>query len=204
MKNGKFALPLGVEQKTSIESIKEIEKITSDFLAEPISNYAYIIIGPKESEKTILLSNVANYLAKSDGWIVANSNQNGQILETVASEIYKKAVAKKWFSKRDFSFSFQGVYFSLKGKEPTTTVISLIKKMVGSLNKRGKRVLIVIDEVDNTPEMKKFIQAYESLIRQNYKILLLMSGQHENVSKLQDSPTLTFLYRAPKIPLGPS
>ena len=108
-------------------------------MAEPITNYVYIITGPKENEKTALLSNVANSLAKSDSWIVANSNPNGQILKAVASEIYKKAVAKRWFSKGEFSFSFQGVTFSLKGKEPVTTVISLIKKMVGHLNKKGKK-----------------------------------------------------------------
>ena len=139
MKYCTFTSPLEVEPKTSIENIAKVEKITSDFLAEPITNYVYIITGPKENEKTALLSNVANSLAKSDSWIVANSNPNGQILEAVASEIYKKAVAKRWFSKGEFSFSFQGVTFSLKGKEPVTTVISLIKKMVGHLNKKGKK-----------------------------------------------------------------
>ncbi len=75
--------------------------------------------------------------------------------------------------------------------------------MVGYLNKKGKRVLITIDEVDNSPEMKKFVQAYESLIRRDYKILLLMTGLYKNVSRLQDDATLIFLYRAPKISLEP-
>lgn len=150
-----------------------------------------------------MLSNVSNYLAKSDDWIVVDPGPKDQILENVASEIYETTIAKRLFLKGEFSFSFQGVSFSLKGKEPATTAISLIKKMVGYLNKKGKRVLITIDEVDNSPEMKKFVQAYESLIRHDYKILLLMTGLYENVSRLQDDTTLTFLYRAPKISLEP-
>lgn len=74
--------------------------------------------------------------------------------------------------------------------------------MLEYLKKKGKRVLITIDEVDNSTEMKYFIQAYQSLIRQNYPILLLMTGLYDNVSKLQDDKSLTFLYRAPKIQLG--
>lgn len=51
--------------------------------------------------------------------------------------------------------------------------------------------------------MKIFIEAYQTLIRQGYKVLLLMTGLYENISKLQDDKSLTFLYRAPKIILGP-
>ena len=150
-----------------------------------------------------MLSNVSNYLAKNDDWIVVGPGPKDQILENVASEIYETTIAKRLFLKGEFSFSFQGVSFSLKGKEPATTAISLIKKMVGYLNKKEKRVLITIDEADNSPEMKKFVQAYESLIRHDYKILLLMTGLYENVSRLQDDTALTFLYRAPKISLEP-
>ncbi len=146
---------------------------------------------------------MANHLAKSDDWIVVDPGPKDQILENAASEIYETTTAKRLFLKGEFSFSFQGVSFSLKGKEPATTANSLIKKMIGYLSKKGKRVLITIDEVDNIPEMKKFVQAYESLIRHDYKILLLMTGLYENISKLQNDTTLTFLYRSPKIFLEP-
>lgn len=75
--------------------------------------------------------------------------------------------------------------------------------MVGYLNGKGKRVLITINEADNSEQIKLFVQAYQSLIRQGYKILLLMTGLYENISKLQDDRSLTFLYRAPKINLEP-
>lgn len=66
-----------------------------------------------------------------------------------------------------------------------------------------KRVLITIDEVDNSEQIKEFVQAYQSLIRLKYPVLLLMTGLYENINKLQDDKSLTFLYRAPKINLGP-
>lgn len=51
--------------------------------------------------------------------------------------------------------------------------------------------------------MKYFIQAYQSFIRQGYPILFLMTGLFDNISKLQDDKSLTFLYRTLKIFLGP-
>ncbi len=203
MKNNPFTITFGIEPSAPIKRIKEAQKIISDFSAEPITNYAYIITGPRGCGKTVLLSSVANILAKDDGWIVVDPGPKDKILENVASEIYETTIAKRLFLKGEFSFSFQGVSFSLKGKEPATTANSLIKKMIGYLNKKGKRVLITIDEVDNSKEMRNFVQAYESLIRHNYQVLLLMTGLYENVSKLQDDTTLTFLYRAPKISLEP-
>lgn len=50
--------------------------------------------------------------------------------------------------------------------------------------------------------MKNFIEAYQTLIREGNDIMLLMTGLYENVRKLQDNPSLTFLYRLQKINLG--
>ena len=193
MKNNPFTITFGIEPSAPIKRIVEAEKIIDDFSSDPIGNHVYIITGPRGCGKTVLLSCVANMLSKDKDWIVVDPGPKDNILENIASEIYETTKAKKLFLNGEFSFSFQGLTFSLKGKEPVTTAISLIKKMVGYLNKRGKRILITIDEADNSEQMKLFIQAYQSLIRQNYQIMLLMTGLYENISKLQDDKSLTFL-----------
>lgn len=90
----------------------------------------------------------------------------------------------------------------MKGETPITTAFVLISKMFEILKKKKKRILITIDEVDNSLQMKSFIEAYQTLIQEKNDIMLLMTGLYENVSKLQDNPSLTFLYRAPKIKLS--
>jgi Cdc6-like AAA superfamily ATPase len=165
MKSNPFTTTFGIEPIAPIKRVKEADTIISEFNAEPIANYVYLITGPRGSGKTVLQSSVSNELAKSDDWIVIAPGPKEMILENIASEIYETTMAKKLFLKGEFSFSFQGISFSLKGKEPTTTANSLIKKMVGYLNKKGKRVLITIDEIDNNEQIKLFVQAYQSLIR---------------------------------------
>ena len=49
--------------------------------------------------------------------------------------------------------------------------------------------------------MREFAAAYQILIRQDLPVYLLMTGLYENINKLQNEDSLTFLYRAPRIAL---
>ena len=198
-----FSITFGIEPSNYIKRIKESDKIISEFESEKPSNYVYIITGLRGSGKTVLLSSISNHFINENDWIVVDPGPKDNILENIASELYETGKLKKLFIKSEFSFSFHGISFSVEGKEPVSSVITLIKRMLDYLKKKGKKILITIDEVDNSEQMKIFIQAYQTLLRQNYPILLLMTGLYDSVSKLQDDKSLTFLYRAPKIYLNP-
>lgn len=202
MSHNPFSTTFGMEPNNYIQRIEETQKIITDFSSDEPSNYVYLITGVRGSGKTVLLSNVASRLQASDDWIVVDPGPMDNLLENIASEIYENGKMKHLFLKTEFSFSFQGVSFSLKGESPVSSVMTLIKKMLDHIKKKKKRVLITIDEVDNSAQMKSFIQAYQSLIRLHYPVLLLMTGLYENVSRLQNDKSLTFLYRTPKIQLG--
>jgi hypothetical protein len=75
--------------------------------------------------------------------------------------------------------------------------------MLVSLQKHSKNVLITVDEVASTQAMREFASAYQILIRKDLPVFLLMTGLYDNVRKLQDEKTLTFLYRAPRIDMSP-
>ncbi len=198
-----FSMTFGIEPDNYIDRVEEQNQIISEFSAEKPANYVYLITGVRGSGKTVLLSAVSHHFMEQGDWIVVDPGPKDNILENVASEIYETGKVKHLFLESEFSFSFQGLTFSIKGKNPVATVNTFLKKMLDQIKKKGKRVLITIDEVDNSEQMKLFIQAYQSLIRLQYPVLLLMTGLYENVSRLQENKTLTFLYRAPKLMMGP-
>lgn len=177
--------------------------IVSEFSSENISNYVYLITGLRGSGKTVLLSTISDYFSNDDNWIVVDPGPKDNILENIASEIYENGKMKKLFLKDEFSISFHGLSFSLKGEEPVSSINTVLKKMLDHVKKKGKRVLITIDEANNSEQMKYFIQAYQSFLRLKYPVFLLMTGLYDTISKLQDDKSLTFLYRAPKIKLEP-
>ncbi len=51
--------------------------------------------------------------------------------------------------------------------------------------------------------MKIFASTFQILVRNDLPIFLLMTGLYDNIKNLQDEKSLRFLYRAPKINLGP-
>lgn len=201
--NNPFSTTFGIEPSNYIKRNKESEKIISEFSSESPSNYVYIITGLRGSGKTVLLSSIANHFMNEKDWVVVDPGPKDNILENIASELFENGKTKKLFLKNEFSFSFHGLSFSIEGKEPVSSVNTILKKMLDYLKQKGKRVLITIDEADNSEQMKIFVQAYQSLLRLNYPIMLLMTGLYENIFKLQDNESLTFLYRAPKIFLEP-
>ncbi len=203
MSKNPFSISFGTEPLNYVDRVNEKTQIIEDISDDFPSNHATIIVGPRGSGKTVFMTSICNDLSKDDKWLIVDPGPKNNILENIASEIYESSKNKFHFLKGEFSFSFKGITFSLKGDKPVSTVNTLLKKMLDVLKKKNIKVLITIDEVDNSSDMKYFIQEFQSLLRQNYPIRLLMTGLYENVSKLQDDKSLTFLYRAKKVYLSP-
>lgn len=200
--NNPFSMTFGMEPSNYIDRFVESEQIIDDFSSEEPSNCLYLFTGIRGAGKTVFMYSIAEKMRKKEDWIVANVGPKDNILEEIASEIYEQGKVKRLFLKGEFSFSFQGLAFSIKGEEPISSVMSLLKKMLVYLQKKGKKVLVTIDEVDNSEAMKLFVQGYASLLGQKLPMRLLMTGLYENVAELQNNKSLTFLYRAPRIQIG--
>lgn len=202
-KDNPFSLNFGHEPDNLIARLEEQDRIISAFSADKPSESTFIITGVRGSGKTVLLSTIYNHFKDDPEWVVVDPGPQDNIIENVAAVIYESGKLKRLFSETEFSFSFQGIGLSIKGKTPVSSAFTLLTKMLDYLKKKGKKVLITIDEADKTDQMKFFVQAYQSLLRQDYPVRLLMTGLYQNIFKLQEDKSLTFLYRAPKIYLGP-
>jgi len=71
--------------------------------------------------------------------------------------------------------------------------------MLDVVKKHNKKVLIAIDELANNPFTRSFFHDFQTLLRGNHPIYCVATGLYENVCSLENSKTLTFLYRLPKI-----
>ena len=136
MNQNPFSIKFGVEPTNYIERLDNKQFIIDDFENSKAANYIYLITGMRGSGKTVFMSSIANYFSKKDDWIVIDASVKENMLENIATEIYESAISKIHFLKGEFSFSFSRVTFSLKGKTPATTTISLIKKMLDIIIKK--------------------------------------------------------------------
>jgi hypothetical protein len=197
-----FSLTFGKSPLEMIPRVVQQQEITDMFSAEIINQQVYIITGLRGTGKTVLLNDIAKYYRNEDRWEVIELNSERDLLQSLASKLYDIKGVKDAFIKAKIDVSALGIGVSAEDTFQYNDIESAIAKMLEVLKDKKKRLLITIDEVVNSKNMRIFASAFQIFVRQDYPIFLLMTGLLQNITNLQDEKSLTFLYRAPKIQLG--
>ena len=198
-----FTLSFGKKPLQYVSRISQMQEIIDNFNDETPSNQIYMITGVRGSGKTVMMTSIANELRGTEGWIVAELNPTRDLLKSLAAKLYSLPEMYAHFVQAKLDFSLLGLGLSLENATPITDIENAIELMLAELRKRGKKLLITIDEVTNSEYIRVFVSAFQIFLRQDYPLFLLMTGLYENIHNLQNDKALTFLYRAPKMLLEP-
>ncbi len=197
-----FSLTFGVQPEHLISRPVQKNEIIEMFSREYPSNRAYMITGVRGSGKTVLLTEICRYFQKEDHCIVVELNPETDMLESLASKIFHSELCHQWLLTAKFNVSILGVGFSIENT-PITSNEVLIERMLKVLKLHHIRTIIAVDEASDTVFVRQFAHTFQMMIRQDYDLCLIMTGLYDNLYDLQNIKTLTFLYRAPKIFMGP-
>lgn len=203
MNNNPFTLAFGKKPVQYVPRIAQTNLIVEEYVAVPAVNQIYMVTGVQGSGKTVMMTNIAGILSERNDWIVVELNATRDLLQSLASKLYAVPKLHECFLKARLDFSAFGLGVTIENAAPVTDVEDMVAKMLDQIRKQGMRLLITIDEVVYSEQMKVFVSAFQIFMRQDYPIFLLMTGLYENIYELQNDKSLTFLYRAPKIILEP-
>ncbi len=198
-----YTLTFGKEPAQFIERAVQSQQIIETFTEDPSTQQAYMITGVRGVGKTVFMTEVARRIKSHENWISVELNPEKDLLTSLASKLSSENELARIFKNAQINLSFFGFGIGVKGSAPITDIETALQKMLMSLAKKNLKILITIDEVTNTPQMRTFAAAFQIFVRQELPVYLLMTGLYENVNSLQNEKSLTFLYRAPKIKLGP-
>ena len=120
-----------------------------------------------------------------------------------SSVIIEQGRTKGFLLQSETNFFWEGDGFAFYGQEPISSPFALLTNLFDNLKEKRKKAFFLIDEAVNSTELQHFLSDYQSFLRRKHLVYLLMAGTFENISKLQDEESITFLYRVPKIYLGP-
>lgn len=201
MKDNPYSLNFGQEPEQLISRLSETTDVLNTFRSEHPSQTVYLITGVRGFGKTVFMTEIANRLRVDKDWIVIELSSEGDLLLEMAASLSSENHLAEIFKSAKINLSFWGFGFEVKDVAPITSITVALEKMLESLKKQGKRVLVSIDEVVSNDSMRKFASTYQILIRKKLPVFLLMTGLFENVRELQDEKNMTFLYRAPKVEL---
>lgn len=201
--NNPFTLSFGKKPVQYISRITQTNEIIDTFNAELPSNQIYMITGVRGSGKTVMMTNISTELSQFSNWITVELNPTRDLLQSLAAKLYGIPDLHERFLKAKLDFSAFGLGVSIEHAPPITDIEDVLMHMLTHIRKMGKRLLITIDEVTNSENIKIFTSSFQIFLRDDYPIFLLMTGLYENIYELQNDKALTFLYRAPKLILEP-
>ena len=180
-----------------IERRMATSDIVSNFVRQVPTYRGIFITGVRGSGKTVMLGDIRNKINSTDGWIAVDLNPETDLIHSLANKLYRLPELKMIFTEAKLDFSIAG--FGLKLDDAKLVAYSdddVLEMMLETLKKHGKRVLVTIDEIMYSDNVSRFSHALSSYAGEDYDIYVLMTGLKENIDKIKNKPSLTFLYRA--------
>ncbi len=203
--NNPFNPSFGKVPNIFLDRAHAVTKLSTE-LQDPNSPYqTTLIYGVRGVGKTSLLTDIGNKMSAKKNWLVVNLTTNYNVLQTLIDSICQKSSPeiKRLLDKIEgIKLSAFGIQFEYHPQELTETNYQiLLENILDKLQTKNISLLVTIDEVDPTPEIKNFISLYQLLIRENYRISLIMTGLPNKLSELQNDDVLTFLLRSARMEL---
>jgi len=177
--------------------IHEILQGLENGLGDP--NRSSVIIGPRGSGKTVLLSRIAEE-AEQIGWISVNVTAINGMLESIIEQTVKNCsdflphTAKQKLT--GLSAFGVGVDTALV-QQPEQSWRMQMTEILEVLNARDIGLLITVDEVDaRFEDMIVLVSSYQHFVREKRNVALLMAGLPGKVLQMFTDDTISFIRRA--------
>ena len=148
-----------------------------------------LLLGQRGYGKTILLLEFAE-IAKNRGFIVASP--------TVVSNELTSRILEKLSVAGDKFLARPRIEVSAPVRRQKSFGLAL-SDICSELNKRGKPVLILVDEVQAANEnLRQLVVAYQEMIGEGLDVSIVFAGLPAAISSMLNDHVLTFLNRAAK------
>lgn len=163
----------------------------------------WFVSGKISSDRISFLKDLERKFEFRKDWIIVQTESSESLLKILVNQIYQRR--KSCFTEmlahlKGVSLSESGLSIQPEVEDKSYQYQILLQLMLEELKKRNIRVLIVIEEIKDMPELREFAALYQLLLR-TYDISLVMSGRSEEVYKLQNEEYVTFLLRAGRVEL---
>ncbi len=198
-----FTLSFGRVPNEYVTRHAEEDHIVDMFTELPITDQIYVLLGVRGSGKTVTMTNVTRRIGELKEWIIVKVSPIDDILEAVYKILIYEPRVHQICVDAKIDVSLFGVSLFVSSAMPEPNLIQAIDNILKALDKSGIKVLITIDEITNTGQMRAFVSAFQLFITNNRPVFFLGTALFETFEELKNVSNLTFLYRAPRIVLTP-
>ncbi len=198
-----YTLVFGQPPLEMIERKAQAERIISEFCQDHPSNYLNLVTGIRGCGKTVFITQIAKRIAEKKEWIIIHLNPQRDLLTALTAKLNSDQTLSRIFREAEINLQAFGFGVEIKGAPPVTDIEEALTRMFRSIRKHHQRVLITIDEVTNSRDIRVFASAYQLFLREELPVFLLMTGLYNQIDRLRNAEGMTFLERAPRTVLAP-
>ena len=198
-----FSLTFGKEPMNAISRDKQIGEIVEGITSSNPEFQVCMITGVRGSGKTVMMTEIAGEIKANDNWIVIELSPERDMLHALAAELSNRKELLQIFKDAKINLSVLGFGLEIDSEPPITDVVVALDRMLDKITKKGKKVLVALDEAVSNQYVRVFASQFQIFIRKNYSVYMIMTGLYDKIYELQNEDTLTFLYRAPKFEIQP-
>ena len=203
MKRSPYSISFGRIPNQYISRSLLIEDIIDILNADPVEEQAFKLTGIRGTGKTVTLTAIEKELKYDDQWIVIDVKSNSDISKELVANLYGEVPFLTSFIDTNLNLSAFGIGINIDKKSPITSMDVILKKILTEVQKKKKKVLVVIDEARKTDELVDFIQEFQILIRNELPIYLIAAGLYDDIESIENADGLTFFLRATKYEMKP-
>lgn len=198
-----FTLSFGRVPNEYIVRTNEEETIIDMFAEAPVTDQMYMLLGVRGSGKTVMMTNVTRRIEELEDWITIKITPVDNILDALYKILVHNKKVHQLYVEAKINISLPGINVSVAPKLPEQNTVQAIDDILRELSKQNIKVLVTIDEITATEQMRAFVSAFQLFVTNDRLIFFLGTALFEKFEELKDVSNLTFLYRAPKIVLTP-
>lgn len=198
-----YTLQFGIEPRQLINRENQAEMIKETLSSEYPSQQTYMITGVRGSGKTVFMGSIFSYFEEKKDWVCVNLSSEQDMLEGLISKLGNKQSLLKQFNASGINLTLFGVSVGVSGSFPLSDKETAIEKMLSDMKSHGQRLLIAIDEITSSENIKAFCSSFQLFVREKLPVFLIMTGLFENIEKLRNESNMTFLYRAERVEMAP-
>lgn len=180
-----------------------IEDLVETLNSDPVEEQAFKLTGIRGTGKTVTLTAIERELKDDNHWIIVDLKSNSDISKELVANLYGEVPFLTSFIDTNLNLSAFGIGLNIEKKSPVTSMNVILKKILTEVQRKGKKVLVVIDEARKTDELVDFIQEFQILIRNELPIYLIAAGLYDDIESLENADGLTFFLRATKYEMKP-
>lgn len=166
-----------------------------------------LVYGVRGSGKTVFLLNVQrNFEKQNNHYFVRLNLGQGNLLFQLLSNL-QEISGTNWTdilkSVQEINVMGNGIGFKNINNDLPINYSVVLQKLLTKFKTKGISILVGIDEIEVSDDIRSFASVYQTLIGQDLDISLIMTGLPSRISELQHEKTLTFLLRSNRIYLKP-